>query len=190
MGKVRCALWEERTALASLPRRAPPGLLHEGHGHRATLGRRQDRPAPRLPRSDLAPLFCAQICCRAIGRPDEGPRHHRRGQGLVPGDGAHPHDLVPCSLPAPSSCATWRLPMPSWRAKKKTDVARRPGSHRGPGAGVAPRSLPWSARRTHRRSHHPFSRERLRASHRRGRRTAPHGRRGRRLRQRPCHIVV
>ena len=114
--------------------RAPAGLLHEGHGHRATLGQRQDRPAPRLPRSDLAPLFCAPICCRAIGRPDEGPRHHRRGQGLVPGDGAHPHDLVPCSLFLACALVVRNL------AVADAFVARQEEDRRREAAGLAPRS--------------------------------------------------
>ena len=198
MGKLRCPLRESSTALdlsrpeVLEPPEHPPACCTKvtvtvPPSVNAKTAQRHDYPAATWRRS-YARRSAAERSNARIKDPAtiDVARGWCRVMGLTP----MTLFLVPCSLPAPSSCATWRLPMPSWRAKKTTDVARRAGSHRGPGAGVAPRSLPWSARRTHRRSHHPFSRERLRASHRRGRRTAPHGRRGRRLRQRPCHIVV
>ena len=94
MGKLRCPLRPTSIAL-DLTRpenpgasRAPPSVLHAADDHRPTRRQRQDRSAPRLPLSRLAPLLCETLRRRAVQRPDQGPRHDRRRPGVVPADGA------------------------------------------------------------------------------------------------------
>ncbi len=54
-------------------------MLHPGHYHCATLGQRQDRPAPRLPLGPLAALLRPALGSGAVQRPDQGPSHDRPG---------------------------------------------------------------------------------------------------------------
>jgi len=119
------------------------------------IRQRTRRPERRPLAKTPAMLLCPAICCRALERPDQGPR-----PSTSPGGGARwwVAPRCACRWPARSSWPTWGSPTHSNRAGLTTSDGRQPASpHRPAGAGAEP--WPTSpARRPTLRRNRPRSR--------------------------------